>query len=107
MKKLEFNKRANEVLADTQKELEHRPVGHSVLLDPVTAAKVHYFLKFRGLKNLEEFILTIADEAFDGCIVDELAKEKFERENSKVRSKLQELGGELNTLLNRIFNDEN
>lgn len=82
MKDSDVNKFKAEVISETMSKFENRPGEYSIMLNPVSRAKLEFSMQALGYSNVEEVIINQAEKLFDLAI----NKTLYERGQSKANS---------------------
>ena len=109
MKTSDFNKSKNELLAELLKERDNRPGEYSAILDPVTAAQFDFAMKTRGFNSLEELLLWLIPQFFEGSVIEyAMRKDKDlnSQRNAYDKTKITDILQEISDVMKRRFFDE-
>lgn len=76
IKQSEFNKISSELLSETMQKFNNRPGEYSIVLNPVSRAKLEFALKVLMYDSVEELLMNQAEKLFEQAVIKTIAEQR-------------------------------
>lgn len=106
MKKVNYEKKKDDLLNEYMEKIQHLPQEYSVHLSPTKRAMLDYSLESQGFDSLQDLIDAFLPELFDNNVKSDIKYQEMEAEASKMFKRMDKIAPQIMEIIVRAQEEQ-